>query len=93
MMIDLPVIFSTFAAVFLAELGDKTQLCAFSIGASKPGSWVSVFLGSSIALVLTSLIAALCGKYVGEKMNMEYVRLFTGFFFVTMGVFYIFLKK
>ncbi|MFA5478689.1 MAG: TMEM165/GDT1 family protein [Candidatus Muiribacteriota bacterium] len=91
-MFDLGVILATFISVFLAELGDKTQLCAFSIGANKPNAWFSVFIGSSIALVCTSLIAALCGKYVGVYISTKYLNIVTGLFFIGMGIFFL-IKK
>lgn len=89
-MFDLSIILSTFFAVFLAELGDKTQLCAFAIGAGKPHAWFSVFLGSAIALVITSLIAALCGKFAGTYVSIKLLNMLSGVFFIVLGVFYIF---
>ena len=53
---DLKVLFVVFGTVFLAELGDKTQL-ATVLFASKPSvSLVTVFVGASLALILSSLI-------------------------------------
>jgi rubrerythrin len=61
---------STFALVFLAELGDKTQLTAMAASAGGK-SVISVFIGASAALVLSTLIAVLVGsllqKFIPEK--------------------------
>ena len=56
----LSLLFSTFLTVFIAELGDKTQLATLTISgtSSKP---LAVFLGSAFALVFASLLGALAG--------------------------------
>ena len=59
------MIASTFGVVFLAELGDKTQLAALTLTASsKPP--VSVFVGTSTALVIVSFIGILVGASAAE---------------------------
>jgi len=60
-----PVIISTFSTVFLAELGDKTQLATVAISA-KSKKPLAVFLGSSCALVLACLIGALAGGSISS---------------------------
>jgi putative Ca2+/H+ antiporter (TMEM165/GDT1 family) len=60
---DLKTFFVTFGTIFLAELGDKTQLAAI-IMTSKTGQPLSVFLGAIIALSLVTLI----GVFIGEGL-------------------------
>ncbi|MGM0607414.1 MAG: TMEM165/GDT1 family protein [Candidatus Muiribacteriota bacterium] len=91
-MFDFSIMFSTFFLVFLAELGDKTQLAVLSVSGSKPESWFSVFIGSAVALILTSFIAVFAGKYIGNYVPAIYVNKAAGIFFILMG-FYLMLKK
>mgnify|MGYP001469865403 FL=1 len=61
----LSLLFSTFLTIFIAELGDKTQLATLTISgtSSKP---LAVFLGSSTALVFASLLGALAGGSISN---------------------------
>lgn len=82
---DWKTIVTTFGLVFLAELGDKTQLAtlSFAAGGRSP---LSVFLGASLALVLTSLLAVLLGVTLGAWVPRNWVRLGAGAFFIGAGV-------
>jgi putative Ca2+/H+ antiporter (TMEM165/GDT1 family) len=77
---------STLVMIFLAELGDKTQLATLSF-AAKSKSSVSVFLGASAALILTTLIATLLGDLVGRYVPQHYIRYAAGIVFVAFGGF------
>ena len=61
----LSLLLSTFITIFIAELGDKTQLATLTMSgtSNKP---IAVFLGSSTALVLASLIGALAGGSISN---------------------------
>ena len=61
----LSLLLSTFLTIFIAELGDKTQLATLTLGgtSNKP---LAVFLGSSIALVFASLMGALAGGSISN---------------------------
>ncbi|HVO39611.1 MAG TPA: TMEM165/GDT1 family protein [Spirochaetia bacterium] len=71
MTVNLQILGSTFLMIFLAELGDKTQISTFAF-ASESKSPLSVFLGASLALVLTSLLGValggLLGRFVPERI-------------------------
>ncbi len=59
---------ATFTAVFIAELGDKTQLATLILTA-ETGHPLTVFLAASIALILTSLIGVLIGRYLAKLLQ------------------------
>lgn len=65
MGINLQVLGSAFVMIFLAELGDKTQISTFAL-VSESRSPVSVFLGAALALVCSSFIGVLLGSVVGK---------------------------
>jgi Ca2+/H+ antiporter, TMEM165/GDT1 family len=61
------VFISTFITIFLAELGDKTQVTTLLISAQAESPWV-VFLGAGTALVATSLIGVLLGQWLARRI-------------------------
>ena len=69
---DLPLLASTFATVFLAELGDKTQLAIVTISGTSSRSG-AVFAGSSLALVLASLLGAAAGGSLSSEIGRAHV--------------------
>jgi Ca2+/H+ antiporter, TMEM165/GDT1 family len=82
---DLKLLLTTFGLVFLAELGDKTQLATFCFSADCEDSRLSVFLGSAGALVLSSLIAVLLGAGVSRFVSPTAIKLGAGIFFLVVG--------
>ncbi len=82
---DMKVLFTTFGLIFLAELGDKTQLATLSFAAESQ-SRLAVFIGSAAALVLTSLLAVLLGSVLGRFIPDHYVRTGAGGLFIVLGV-------
>ena len=79
------IMFTTFVMVFLAELGDKTQLATFCMSADCD-SGISVFLGSSGALVLSSLLAVLLGATISKVIPTHIIKLSAGVFFIIVGI-------
>ncbi len=83
---DLKVLFVVFGTVFLAELGDKTQL-ATVLFASKPSvSLVTVFLGASLALIFSSLIAVAAGSVISQYVDPRYLSYIAGAGFIIIGI-------
>jgi putative Ca2+/H+ antiporter (TMEM165/GDT1 family) len=66
---DWKVFATAFATVFVAELGDKTQLATLGLASASAGARLAVFAGSALALVATSLIAVLAGAAVGKFIS------------------------
>ena len=58
---------STFLTIFLAELGDKTQLSTLLMSAESQSPWV-VFVGSAVALVTTSLLGVVLGSWIASRL-------------------------
>jgi putative Ca2+/H+ antiporter (TMEM165/GDT1 family) len=87
---DFRVLLTTFGMIFLAELGDKTQLATFSFAAGTQ-SRMAVFIGSATALVLTSLMAVLFGSVVDKLVPANYIRVGSGVLFVLIGLWMVFL--
>lgn len=79
---------STFAAIFVAELGDKTQLAALSFSAGSSSKW-TVFAGSALALVASSAIAVAAGEAVSRFVSPLWLRRIAGVVFVAMGVLFL----
>ncbi len=75
----------TFALVFLAELGDKTQIAAMTQAAQFQRPWL-VLLGASLALTLVSGIGVLVGHYAGSAFPRETIRYVAAGLFIIMGV-------
>jgi putative Ca2+/H+ antiporter (TMEM165/GDT1 family) len=63
-----PVFFSTFLTIFLAEMGDKTQLSTLLISAESQSPWV-VFAGSALALIATSLLGVSIGYWIARRLD------------------------
>jgi putative Ca2+/H+ antiporter (TMEM165/GDT1 family) len=59
---------STFLTIFLAEMGDKTQLATLLISAESQSPWV-VFAGAAIALIATSLLGVLIGYWIARRLS------------------------
>ncbi len=82
---DLRLVLSSFITVFLAELGDKTQIATFCF-AAEGGSRIAVFLGSAGALTLSSLIAVLLGYEINRFVSPQVVKTTAGVVFIFMGI-------
>ena len=82
---DFPLLLSTFLTVFLAELGDKTQLATVAISGTSNRP-LAVFIGSSSALVLASLIGAIAGGSMANVVPAEVLQLIASVGFLVIGL-------
>jgi len=79
------VFFTTFGLMFLAELGDKTQLAVISCAGRFRSPWV-VFAGAALALVLATAIGTLVGSFLPAVLGEKAIRFVSGGLFVLFGV-------
>jgi putative Ca2+/H+ antiporter (TMEM165/GDT1 family) len=80
-------IFATvFVTIFLAELGDKTQLATFLYAAETRNPKLVVFLASATALILASALAVMVGSAVSRYLNPKYVSWIAGMGFIAVGI-------
>ena len=82
---DLRVFLTTFGIIFLAEMGDKTQLAAMTMAADSKKPW-AVFFGASLALVAVSALGVLVGSVVGDYVPLIWVNRVAATAFIVIGV-------
>ena len=75
-----------FVTVFLAELGDKTQLATLLFAADKGTNKVGVFVASAGALVLSSLLAVLVGAQLSAYIPPKALKVIAGLGFIGVGI-------
>jgi len=83
---DLKILFTVFLAVFIAEIGDKTQLATMLFATDKDVNKLTVFLGASLALILTSAIGVVVGGIISQNVNEKYLHYVAGVGFIGIGV-------
>jgi putative Ca2+/H+ antiporter (TMEM165/GDT1 family) len=77
---------TVFGTVFLAELGDKTQLATLLFASKTAASLWTIFIAASVALVLTSAIGVAAGAFVSQYVNPRYLSYAAGIGFIAIGV-------
>ena len=81
------IFLTVFGAVFIAELGDKTQLATMLFATDKDVSKYTVFFAASAALVVASALGVLVGALLAEYINEKYLHYLAGIGFILIGVF------
>lgn len=76
---------STFLLVFVAEIGDKTQIAAFSL-AARHGAILSVIIGGVLALIISTFAAVVLGKFMASRLPRNLIRIISGVMFIAAGV-------
>jgi len=82
----LSVFITTFTTIFIAELGDKTQIATLMLSAES-GKPIIVFLGSSLALISSSVVGVLIGKWLSQQISPSKFALFTGVLMIIVSIF------
>lgn len=82
---DLRVLLTTFGIIFLAEMGDKTQLAAMTMAAQTKKPW-AVFIGASVALAAVSALGVIVGAVLGNYLPLEWIKRVAAVAFIVIGV-------
>ena len=80
------IFLTTFTTIFIAELGDKTQIATLMLSAES-GKPIIVFIGSSLALISSSLVGVLIGKWLSKKISPSKFAFSTGLLMLTISIF------
>jgi putative Ca2+/H+ antiporter (TMEM165/GDT1 family) len=78
------IIFSTFALITIAEFGDKTQLAVVAL--SSHSSAIAVWVGSTLALVCTSIMAVWAGRTILQRIPIALLHRLSGGLFIILGL-------
>lgn len=81
---DFTVFLTTFGIIFLAELGDKTQLTAMALATKYP--WKRIFVGIAAAFALLNLAAVVVGKLLFAFLPIFWIKLVSGGLFLAFGI-------
>ena len=82
---DWRVFLTTFGVIFLAEMGDKTQLAAMTMAGQSKKPW-AVFIGASLALVCVSAIGVVVGGTLGHYLPIIWIKRAAAVAFIVIGV-------
>ncbi|MEX1993221.1 MAG: TMEM165/GDT1 family protein [Steroidobacteraceae bacterium] len=82
---DIKVMLTVFGAVFLAELGDKTQLATLLFAADQSVSKLAVFVAASLALIVATAIGVLAGGFVSQYLSPRVLHYVAGAGFIAIG--------
>ena len=80
------ILITTFSTIFLAELGDKTQLATLILSAQS-GRPLVIFLSASLALISTSLLGVLIGRWIANNLPRQRFTVISGIIMLSLGVY------
>lgn len=81
---DTKLMVSTYFAILLAEMGDKTQLATMSLAATGKDKWL-VFAASALALVTSTAIAVVAGEVIARHIPAVWIKRAAGGLFLLLG--------
>jgi putative Ca2+/H+ antiporter (TMEM165/GDT1 family) len=82
---DWRILSTVFASVFVAELGDKTQLATMLFASDKEASKLTVFAGAAMALIFTSAIGVIAGSAISLYVSEKTLKYIAGVGFIGIG--------
>jgi putative Ca2+/H+ antiporter (TMEM165/GDT1 family) len=80
------VLGTVFTSVFIAELGDKTQLATMLFASDTQTSKLTVFLGASLALIATSALGVAAGSFLSNYVSERVLQYVAGIGFIAIGI-------
>ena len=83
---DIKIFAAVFASIFLAELGDKTQLATLLLASDKGVNKVGLFVAASSALVLATFMAVAVGSLVSRWISPHLIKIVAGIGFIAIGI-------
>lgn len=83
---DWKLLITVFSTIFIAEIGDKTQLATLLYASGAEASKLTVFLGASLALILTSALGVVVGSLLAQYLNPKYLSWAAGMAFIGVGI-------
>jgi len=84
MIMDWKIFLAAFGTIFLAELGDKTQVANLCL-AAKSKSWLTVFVASVAAFALVTLVTVSLGNFLCKYIHPEYIKYGSAALFIVIG--------
>ncbi len=82
---DWRVFLTTFGVIFMAEMGDKTQLAAMTMAAQTKRPW-AVFFGAALALASVSALGVVVGSFIGDYLPLIWVKRAAAVSFIVIGI-------
>ncbi|MCG6871854.1 MAG: TMEM165/GDT1 family protein [Gammaproteobacteria bacterium] len=83
---DYKVLLTVFTTVFIAELGDKTQLATLLFASDRGVSKLTVFVGAALALIVASGIGVIAGGTLSQYLSEKHLHYIAGMGFVGIGI-------
>jgi putative Ca2+/H+ antiporter (TMEM165/GDT1 family) len=83
---DVKLFLAVFASVFLAEIGDKSQLATMLFATRQSVSLITIFFGASLALVTSTGLAVIGGALISQYVDPRYLSYAAGAGFIFIGI-------
>ncbi len=80
------ILITSFSTIFLAELGDKTQLATLILSAQS-GRPLIIFFGAALALISTSLLGVLIGQWIANNLPRQKFTVVSGIIMISLGLY------
>ena len=80
------ILITSFSTIFLAELGDKTQIATLMLSAQS-GKPLIIFIGAALALISTSLLGVIIGQWIANNLPRQRFTLVSGIIMLSLGIF------